>query len=241
MKYIEKDFKDFTGFDVSVLDSNFDMFTLVTFVVDTSKNILSYTKELEFLIKQFVNETKESRLAEQILLRVVLFNEKTKEIHGFLPLKNINNFLYNGEFIPKNGHSLNNAVFNSVYSSVECGKQVKEKIGRDIKINSVVYVITGKPDLPIKRTNAINKIMKNPFDGVDSLFVYVFGIGKKDCYGELENFTEKNKLSSYVDLVCHFKNFSKEFNFQNLLSFIEKNVIVLFENMIMGFETEEFE
>jgi hypothetical protein len=195
MKYIEKDFKDFTGFDVSVLDSNFDMFTLVTFVVDTSKNILSYTKELEFLIKQFVNETKESRLAEQILLRVVLFNEKTKEIHGFLPLKNINNFLYNGEFIPKNGHSLNNAVFNSVYSSVECGKQVKEKIGRD----------------------------------------------KKDCYGELENFTEKNKLSSYVDLVCHFKNFSKEFNFQNLLSFIEKNVIVLFENMIMGFETEEFE
>src|SRR5579862_6680071 len=65
-------------------------YTLVTLVVDASGSTIPFRKEMESVIKEVVKSCKYSPRAANLLLRLIQFDQRLDEIHGFKLLSQCN-------------------------------------------------------------------------------------------------------------------------------------------------------
>ena len=167
-------------------------YTLVVVAVDVSSSLYGYDDDLDKLLGTIVEACRKSPRADNIMLRVILFNRNISELHGFRPLPDLNPADYNGVCRP----SGTTALYDAAYSGIEsCFQYGKDLVAQDFDVNAAVFVLTDGQDNESSATprmikDAIGVAMKS--ESVESIMSVLIGIGD----GATD---DVNKLSSYLE------------------------------------------
>jgi len=122
-----------------------DKFTLGTLVVDVTGSVSGLERQIEGAIKTVVRSCAHNPLADNMLLRVVLFSTRmqngVEEVHGFKPVPEINEADYDGIIRCGGGTPLNDAAFTSIQATVDLGADMSAP-GNDFIVNGICIVVT---------------------------------------------------------------------------------------------------
>lgn len=155
-------------------------YTLVTIAQDCSGSVASFDKEMEKCLGTILGSCKKSPRAENLMLRLITFNDHLEEVHGFKILNSINDKDYKNILSP-NG---NTALFDSVQSAIEATKEYASILyEQDFRSNAIIFIVTDGIDnassanaVSIKR--AVSQAIKE--EKLESLVVVLVGISSSD-------------------------------------------------------------
>ena len=174
-------------------------YTLVTIALDKSGSVESYKTELLDALKSVVNACKKAPRAENLLLRVIDFNSKLDEVHGFKLLSTINENDYNEP--DTSGYT---ALFDAVYDNVGATLTYAKKLtDQDFGVNGICFIITdGMDNASSTTTTMIAEMIKNMKVGenIESLITVLVGINTVSCSNYLEDFRIDAQLTQFVDV-----------------------------------------
>jgi len=196
-------------------------YTLVNIVLDISGSVSSYVDNLEKCIKEIIRACKYSQRADNLLVRIITFNQDVNELHGFKLLENCNENDYSTIFKPFGVTSLYDAVCNSINSTVE---YTKELIKNNFSTNAVIYIITDGLDNASSYTqNEIKKLLNTAVknEELESLITVLIGVGVKDnsdVSTALNLFHKNVGFTAYTEVDSDAKSFAK------LGQFISKSI-----------------
>jgi hypothetical protein len=114
-------------------------YTLVTIIADRSGSTAGFQKEMESAIKQVVEACKASPRADNLLIRVLAFESKHEEVHGFQLLSSIGTDGYDGSLTPGGMTALYDACIDGVEATSAYGRKLLDE---DYQVNGIVVVIT---------------------------------------------------------------------------------------------------
>lgn len=215
-------------------------YTLATIVIDISGSVYSYKKQLEDCLKTIAVSCQKSPRKDNLMLRVVAFNEKLHEIHGFKPLLDIKpDADYNGALNPGGSTALFDAVQSSVEAAGDYGKLLADQ---DFYANAVVYVVTDGADNASKFTpttikKQLDKIAKD--EKLASIAVVLVGVGYSDAgtSSYLDDFKNNAGILQFVDLTELFQKTSPAATLAKLAGFVSKSISSTSQALASGSST----
>ena len=177
-------------------------YTLATVVTDVSGSVSPHYRDIEKVLKEIVKACRRSPRADNLMLRVVLFDDKVQEVHGFKPLQDINEADYDGCI--RNGGST--ALYDASYSSVRAAAQYgKDLAKQDYACNACVFVVTDGQDNVSKMSRGkVKEALEEARTGecLESIMSVLVGIsttqGGLDSY--LQAFKDEAGFQQYVGI-----------------------------------------
>jgi len=133
---------DGTGYGFSaakVEDLGASEYTLVGITADVSGSVHPFRDEIEACVKEVVRACVHSPRADNLMLRLVAFDNGIHEIHGFKPLTQCQPDDYNGVLMIGGTTALFDAAVNVTESVTRYGKDL---VDQDFEANGIVFVIT---------------------------------------------------------------------------------------------------
>lgn len=118
-------------------------YTLVSIVCDASGSIAAFRNELERALKSIVQACRLSPRADNLLLRLVSFNDALHELHGFKLLERCNLADYHGILRIGGTTALYDAAENAVSATTDYARQLGAS---DFAANAIVFVLTDGVD-----------------------------------------------------------------------------------------------
>ena len=178
-------------------------YTLVTIVQDVSGSVSTYKTEMEKAIQEVVQSCVHSPRADNLMLRLVAFDDKLMEIHGFKLLENCNLTDYDNCLAIGGSTALYDASENAIMATSAYAKQL---VDSDFDANAIVFVITDGEDnsSTMQRKHvkeALQKAMKE--EVLESIVTVLIGVGTKDYPGLsdiLDEFKNEAGLTQYVEI-----------------------------------------
>ena len=135
-----------SGFSFSatrVGDLGASEYTLVGVAADCSSSVTPFAAEIEACIKEVVRACRRSPRADRLMLRLVTFDSKLREVHGFRPLTECPEGAYDGAIRCEGTTALHDAAISLVESVGAYGKTLE---GAGLDVNAIVFVITDGAD-----------------------------------------------------------------------------------------------
>lgn len=125
-------------------------YTLVTLVLDKTGSVQGFENQLFGVKKAVVDACKKSPRADYVLLRVLEFNTRVDEVHGFQPLADIDTSAY---AVPScyGSTALNDAVFSAATAT---NKYAETLFDNDYLTNGLMIVVTDGDDNSSSMTKA---------------------------------------------------------------------------------------
>jgi uncharacterized protein YegL len=175
-------------------------YTLVTLAIDVTGSVYYFADQLLEMVKYVVRACKKSPRSENLLLRVIVFNTKIKELHGFIPV---------GQIDPDNDYkpfsctgltALRDAIYSGIGATLTLAQSLTKK---DFTVNGVLYVITDGDDNASSRTptqiaDMVDQLASS--EGIIESFISILvGINTKQCSGFLYSLQNEAKLTKYID------------------------------------------
>lgn len=114
-------------------------YTLVTVVTDSSSSVSGFAKEIEQCLKSIFKACRFSPRADNLMMRVVEFNDSMREVHGYTLLEKLNETDYDGSIRPSGSTALYDSTFNAIEAASTYGKQLNDM---DYTVNAIVVVLT---------------------------------------------------------------------------------------------------
>lgn len=124
-------------------------YTVVTIACDVSGSTAAFTFDMESAITKIVQACKLSPRADNLLLRLLTFDDTLSEVHGFKLLENCNPADYGGVLRSGGSTALYDATENAVASTVNYGQKLS---AGDFSANAILFVITDGMDNASKQT-----------------------------------------------------------------------------------------
>jgi uncharacterized protein YegL len=118
-------------------------YTIVTIVQDVSGSVMGFASDMEATIQKIVEACRKSPRSENLLLRLVTFNDRVQEVHGFVELNKINVGAYTNSLHCYGTTALKDAVLNSVEAMETYGDHLDSM---DYRSNGVMFIITDGQD-----------------------------------------------------------------------------------------------
>lgn len=180
-------------------------YTLVTIVVDVTGSVTNFADDLLKCVKSIVEACQKSPRAENLMLRLITFNENIQEIHGFKPLIDINVNDYDS-FNPRGMTALYDATFSSIVSTLMYAKNL---IDQDFDVNGCVYIITDGMDNNSRITpdHILEKTKKSiTGEEIESLITVLIGLNdansewSREIIDSLEYFKNKAELTQFINV-----------------------------------------
>ncbi len=132
------------GFSAAGLDRlGASEYTLVAIAADTSGSVCPFIQDIEACIRSVVKACHRSPRADNLLLRVVGFDDDLSEVHGFKPLNECAPVGYDGCLETGGCTALYDAAHNAVTSVTRYGRTLTD---HDFDANGIVFVITDGMD-----------------------------------------------------------------------------------------------
>lgn len=176
-------------------------YSLATIVVDRSSSLYGFERDLESMLIAAVNSCQKSPRSENMMIRVVSFNQDETEIHGFKLLDSINTDDYKN-VIKTSGTTI---LFDTTYRAIEASKDYgKMLIDQDYMANAIVFVITDGMDnmskfAPRQISDLIESARKD--EVLDSVAVVLVGMNSdKSVQMYLDKFKSEAKLDEYIEI-----------------------------------------
>ena len=175
-------------------------YTLVTIVVDTTSSVFDFKDDLLNAVKAAVAGCRKCARADNLLVRLMTFNTRRKEIHGFKPLSDIDPSAYK-PFKPAGMTALFDAVYNAVTATTRYAKMLVEQ---DFDVNAAVYIVTDGWDNSSKlgpRHIAEEIRDARREEALESLVTVLIGVntGESSVSQALQAFKDDAELSQYID------------------------------------------
>jgi len=128
------------GFSAAKVDElGASEYTLVGITADVSGSVHSFRDEIEACVKEIVRACVHSPRADNLMLRLVAFDNGLHEIHGFKPFTQCNPDDYNNVLMIGGTTALFDAAVNVTESVTRYGKDL---VDQDFEANGIVFVIT---------------------------------------------------------------------------------------------------
>lgn len=196
-------------------------YTLVTLVLDMSSSVVNFSKELNDSIKMIIDSCKMSSFAENVMVRLLTFNDKVYEEHGFLPLSELHEDSYKNVVNPKGMTALFDATLNSINATISYGEKLYDN---DFDTNGILFIVTDGMDNRSKNSikeveNEIKNFQTN--EAVESLKTVLIGVNTNS--GNVSNYLEDFKKKANIDQYIDIKNATSE-NLAKMASFISKSI-----------------
>ena len=118
-------------------------YTIATIVCDVSGSTAAFTFDMESAISKIVQACKFSPRADNLLLRLVAFDDNLSELHGFKLLENCNLVDYGGVLRSGGSTALYDATENAISSTINYGQKLA---GGDFSANAIFFVLTDGMD-----------------------------------------------------------------------------------------------
>jgi uncharacterized protein YegL len=178
-------------------------YTLVTIIVDISGSVRGFAAKLLDCIKSIVKSCQKSPRSENLLIRLLTFNTKITEVHGFVNLKDIN--LDDYEDLQCGGlTALFDASYDGIGSTTEYARRLVEQ---EFDCNGAVYIITDGDDNSSTMTPQAIMEKKNlalQNEDIESILTILVGLHDP-------NMTWSNHIPAYLE------NFRKEAGFDQFV------------------------
>ena len=177
-------------------------YTVVTIVCDVSGSTATFTFDMEAAITRIVQACKLSPRADNLLLRLVVFDDTLNELHGFKLLENCNLADYGGILRPGGSTALFDATENAVISTINYGQKL---LAGDFSANSIFFVITDGVDnasrLPANKVKeALSKAVTS--EALESVVSVLIGVNVQDPQvgSYLKQFQTVAGFTQYIEL-----------------------------------------
>lgn len=198
--------KTLSRFQFSVVDVKSlgaSEYTIVTIVQDTSGSVTSFKDDMEKTLAQILEACKKSPRSENLLLRLVEFNEDVGEIHGFRELRNIDPKEYDDILVCGGGTSLYDATADCVEATEQYGKTLVDK---DYACNAILFIVTDGMEnvskvakTPDVIKEAIKRILTN--ETLESFRSVLIGVGDdKAVVVALKDFKDRAGIDQFVEM-----------------------------------------
>lgn len=185
----------FSGKPVNDLESS--EYTIANILVDESGSVNSFKNELERAIRAAVESCAKSPRAEAMLVRVAAFADTLREIHGFLPLSDIDLNRYDGSVHPHGSTALHDATLESI-ETVDA--YANKLVANRYTVNGICFIITDGGE-NASRTANIAKIVARidqirQQEKLESLKIVLVGVGGYD----FTTYAANAKFDQYVNI-----------------------------------------
>jgi len=176
-------------------------YTLVTIVVDRSSSLHGYDRDLEKMIKESVDSCKKSSRSENLLIRLVSFNQNEEEEHGFKLLNTIDIADYDNT-IKTSGSTL---LFDSMFHAIEATSNYGEILAKqDFFSNAIIFVITdGMDNESTYGPDQIKTLLETTrrSENLESIAVVLIGMTpSNDVQQYLDKFKDGAELDEYIEM-----------------------------------------
>jgi len=177
-------------------------YTTVDLIVDVSGSVDRFSVDLEKAIQEIVNACKLSPRADNLMIRLVTFNQRMDEIHGYKLLENCNIGDYDGILNCGGGTALFDASENAVLSAVDYAKSLTDS---DFAVNSIVFILTdGDDNSSAVSASAVKKALIDATrsEATESMVSILVGVGVgsyPDIDKYLNDFKDAAGITQYVE------------------------------------------
>jgi uncharacterized protein YegL len=176
-------------------------YTLVTIVVDVSGSVQAFSRELLQSIQSVIAACQRSPRADNLMVRLLSFNDQRREIHGFIPLHQIDASTYQ----PLQCHG-STALYDAVYDAVGATNvYAKTLFDQDFDVNAAVYIITDGEDncsamTPDMIARQVEEALRREY--LESLITILVGVNTANgaSAGYLQLFKDEAKLTQFIDI-----------------------------------------
>jgi uncharacterized protein YegL len=195
-------------------------YTLALIVADTSGSVSSFKNEIEACIKRAVAACRNAPRADNLMLRMLTFNNNIQEFHGFKPLMDCAPDHYTNSITPHGSTALFDATYNGIESVLSYGKTL---VDSDYDCNAIVIVITdGDDNASTYATTQVRDLlataMKN--ESLESMVTILVGVNvNSSLSGYLKTFKDQAGFTQYIEL-----DKADEKTLAKLSNFISKSI-----------------
>ena len=229
------------GFSIVSLDElGAAEYTLATIAVDLSGSVSGWERELEKCVKTIVKSCQDSPRSDNLLLRVITFDNNLREIHGFRLLSDIDVSEYDNAF--QVGGST--ALFDAVQSAIEASDAYAEiLVDQEYDVNAVVYVLSDGCDNASGATiNTVKDAMitAKTREKLQSIAAILIGVGY-DSGGyvaqALDDFKNGSDITQFVDLTELFNKQSPAKALAKLAGYVSRSISTTSQALSSGTST----
>ena len=176
-------------------------YTLVTIVCDESGSVNEFRTELEQCIQHIVAACRRSPRADNLMLRLVAFDDSLREVHGFKPLSECHASDYQG-FVEVGGMtSLYDASVNSISAMTAYSKDLSD---HGFSANGIVFILTdGGDNTSVATAPMVADVLKQAVhsEHIESLVSVLVGVNVSGgCSNYLMNFSASAGFTQYIEI-----------------------------------------
>lgn len=177
-------------------------YTVVTIACDVSGSTAAFTFDMESAITKIVQACRFSPRADNLLLRLIAFDDTLSELHGFKLLENCNPADYGGILQSGGSTALYDATENAVASTINYGQKLS---AGDFSANAILFVITDGMDNASKQSakgvkRALSRaVTSEALEAVVSILIGV-NVQNPEVSNYLNQFQTNAGFSQYVEL-----------------------------------------
>ena len=186
---------------IGIEDLGATEYTIVTIVQDVSGSVCGFVQEMEKCIGEIIKACRKSPRSDNLLVRLVTFNNYISEVHGYKLLSDCNPDDYKGILNPSGGTYLFDAAENAIAASADYGKTLMDS---EFEVNSIVVIITDGCDYGSKSTpTSVNVALKKAMhtECLESIVTILVGVGVGDypeIQPKLDEFKNDAGLTQFV-------------------------------------------
>ena len=177
-------------------------YTLVAIVNDSSGSVGHFKNELEKMLKTILETCQKSPDADNLMIRLIEFDNKLTELHGFQLLSTLNPADYDNVLNIGGATALYDAAMSGIESVFTYGKTL---IDQEYEANAIVFVLTDGDD------NSSAKTAKDVADAVkrgrrqeclDSINTILIGVNDGNSYVKqyLDTFSKEGEFDQYIPI-----------------------------------------
>jgi len=177
-------------------------YTIATVVADVSGSTATFTLDMELAIQHIVQACKYSPRADNVLLRLVAFDDSLSELHGFKLLENCHLADYGGLLRSGGSTALYDATENAVVSTTNYAHKLA---AGDFSANAIVFVITDGMDnasriSPAQVKKALAEAVRS--EALESIISVLIGVNVNDAQvsAYLRRFQNDAGFTQYVEI-----------------------------------------
>jgi uncharacterized protein YegL len=187
-------------------------YTLVTVVADRSGSTQDFQQAMESVLRELVKACLHSDRANNLMVRLVAFEDFAEEVHGFKLLSQINQADYDGILHPGGMTALYDAAVDSIEATTNYAEYLSKQ---DFMTNGFVVIITDGMDNRSKLGTAqvresLAKAVKSEF--LESIMSILVAVNVQDASAlqMLQKFNQDVGFTQYLELgSANEKTFAK--------------------------------
>ncbi len=208
-------------------------YTLVTIVTDISMSVGAYKDELEKCLVEIIKSCRRSPRADNLMVRLLTFNQKGEEVHGYKLLNECNPNDYLNILDPDGMTALYDASYDAIQATEAYAQVLNDG---DFDTNSIVFILTDGDDNSSTYTKIdVNKALTKVEKAEHSLVSILIGVNidsGTDKY--LKDYKDDAGFTQYINI-----DDANEKNLAKLAEFIQKSISSQSQSLANGTITNQ--